>query len=55
MSNVPTETTMACPSCGRKTAAGVQIPQSGVKVCTGCKKEFRYSRTLKIVFETEVF
>ena len=55
MSNVPMDDIMICPSCGRRTAAGASIAQSGVKVCTGCRTEYRYSRTLKIVYETEVF
>lgn len=55
MSNIERDEYMCCPKCGRKTAAPIDTAVRGVKVCTGCRTEYTYSRTLRLVYDTGVF
>jgi transcription elongation factor Elf1 len=55
MSNVLRDEFMVCPICGTLRTTTVATPTTGVAVCAKCGVEYRYSQTLRMVFDTEVF
>lgn len=55
MSNVLRDAFMKCPVCGWQHHTDIATPTAGVAICVKCGVEYRYSQTLRLVFDTEVF